>query len=155
MIKAINKKEMDKKLEEIYGVKLPRGQVIQWSKEKLRIFTGDVSERELNFLASIVNVEIIGLYFAFQKDNELRFSFDSLFLAKDAKKNILEINGEQFKQWISGQEIEINEEQKAGLKDSQTQYILLKYKDDVIGCGKYTQTKVLNFIPKERRLRLN
>lgn len=150
MIKTLNKKEMDKRLEQTYGIKLPRGQVIQWSKEKLRVFTGDVSEKELNFLSSIVRVELVGLYLAFQKENELRLSFDSLFLAKDATKNIFELTEEQFKQWISGQEIELD---TSNLKNIDNEYILIRYKQDIVGCGKLAQGKILNFIPKERRLR--
>ena len=100
MIKALNKKEIDKNLEKIYGIKLPRGQIIQQSKERMRIFTGDVSEKELNFLSSIVNVEVIGLYFAFQKENDFRLSFYFLFLAQNATKNILELDEQQFKEWI-------------------------------------------------------
>ena len=151
MIKALDKKEIDKKLEKIYGIKLPRGQIIQQSKEKLRIFTGDVSEKELNFLSSIVNVEVIGLYFAFQKENDFRISFESLFLAQDVKKNVIELNESQFKEWISGQIIEISEKQKTGLGLNED-YVFLKYQENIVGCGKIAENRVLNFVPKERRL---
>ncbi|MCX6741860.1 MAG: hypothetical protein NTX24_01630 [Candidatus Pacearchaeota archaeon] len=163
MIKALDKKEIDKKLEKIYGMKLPRGQIIQQSKEKLRIFTGDVSEKELNFLSSIVNVEVIGLYFAFQKEKEFRLSFDALFLADEATKNILELDDKQFKEWIAGGEIDIDtnnikhgeddsEDSDQSAKKSDNEYIFLKYHDNVVGCGKVTENRVLNFVPKERRL---
>jgi NOL1/NOP2/fmu family ribosome biogenesis protein len=150
MIKTLDKKQIEKNLEKMYGIKLPRGQIIQQSKEKLRIFTGDVSEKELNFLSSIVNVEVIGLYFAFQKEKDFRLSFDALFLAQDATKNILELNEEQFKEWISGQIIEINEKQKSSLNED---YVFLKYQDNIVGCGKLAQNRILNFVPKERRIK--
>lgn len=151
MIKTLDKKEIDRRLEKRYGIKLPRGQIIQQSKEKLRIFTGDVSEKELNFLSSIVNVEVTGLYFAFQKENEFRLSFDSLFLADKATKNVIELDDKQFKEWISGQIIDIDEKQKAGLDED---YIFLKYQGNIVGCGKVADNRVLNFVPKERRLHL-
>jgi NOL1/NOP2/fmu family ribosome biogenesis protein len=154
MIKTLDKKQIEKDLEKLYGIKLPRGQVLQQSKEKLRIFTGDVSEKELNFLSSIVKVEVIGLYLAFQKENEFRLSFDALFLGQNATKNVIELDEEQFKAWIAGIEIDLNEKQQKEKDRITNPFVLLKYQDNIVGCGKLAlaDNRILNFVPKERRL---
>ena len=33
-------------------------------------------------------------------------------------------------------------------------FIILKYKKDFIGCGRYKEGKIFNYVPKERRLRV-
>ena len=33
-------------------------------------------------------------------------------------------------------------------------FVLIKYENDFIGCGKITKDKILNFVPKERRLKV-
>jgi len=38
---------------------------------------------------------------------------------------------------------------KTGLKD----YVVMKYKDDMLGTGRASEEKITNFIPKSRRLR--
>jgi NOL1/NOP2/fmu family ribosome biogenesis protein len=181
--KLLNKKDFDLKIKESYGVQLPRAQFFQFSKEKIRIFTGNLSERELRFLGNILRIEAVGLYFAFTKDDELRISFDSSFLMKDATKNVIELDEEQARQWMAGEEIKIEEEQeriinyidkqevdnikegayntdqdvdkkKGGINNYiKSRYILLRYNQDILGCGKVAENKILNFVPKERRFK--
>ncbi len=155
-LEILSKKDKDKLsnfLEQAYGLGLPRCQIIQSSKERLRIFTGDLSERELMILANTIRIETIGTYLAFikkednEKDSEFRLSFDSSFIFKDATKNILDLDEEQMKLWISGQDL------VAEKISSTYPFMLLRYKEEIIGCGKLTQNKILNFVPKERRIR--
>ena len=61
-------------------------------------------------------------------------------------KNIVEINDEQFHSWIRGNDIEFIDEIVRG-------NVILKYKDDLVGCGKSNGLKVFNYVPKDRRLR--
>jgi NOL1/NOP2/fmu family ribosome biogenesis protein len=156
------KEKIDDFLSETYGTKIPRSQFIQPSRERLRIFSGDLSERELMILMNTIRIETIGLYFAFvkktdkenEKNQDFRLSFDSSFIFKEAKKNVLDLNEEQMRTWISGQDVDTS-----GMKDiiqemnSSYPFILLRYKGEIIGCGKLTQDKILNFVPKERRIK--
>ncbi len=154
------KEEIDDFLNETYGINLPRCQIIQSSRERLRIFSGDLSERELMILINTIRVETTGLYLAFvkktdkenEKNQDFRLSFDSSVILKNATKNIIDLDEEQMKIWISGQDMDINEKIA---KDPKLTYpfILLKYKNEIIGCGKLAQDKILNFVPKERRIK--
>ena len=51
----------------------------------------------------------------------------------------------------SGGEIELNEKQNRK-EDFTYPFILLKYQGNIVGCGKLADLRVLNFVPKERRL---
>jgi len=154
------KQEFNNFLKEKYGFEL-KGQIIKQSTDKLRIFTGNLSEHELNVLAGTVRIETVGLYLATidkNKENHeenIRFSFDASFLGKKATKNVLDLNDEQVKQWFKGNDISL-EEQRPDTDQNSTlmySYIFLKYKDEMVGCGKLVQGKILNFVPKERRIK--
>ena len=149
-----DKEKISELLKDAYGLGLPRCHIIQSSKERLRIFTGDLSERELLILANTIRLETIGLYFAFiknenEKGSEFRLSFDSSLVFKDATKNILELDEGQMKLWISGHDLDIDSDKIELVYP----FVLLRYKEEIIGCGKLTQNKVLNFVPKERRIK--
>jgi NOL1/NOP2/fmu family ribosome biogenesis protein len=148
------KQEIDNLLEENYNIKLPRCQLIQQSKERLRIFTGNLSEHELGILNSTINLDSIGLYFSFFKEKDFRVSFDSCFLFKEARKNVLELDEKQKQKWLAGEDVEINLE-NINKNNFTSNFIFLRYKQDIVGCGKFvpSQNKILNFVPKERRIK--
>jgi NOL1/NOP2/fmu family ribosome biogenesis protein len=155
MINILNKKQKERFnnfLEENYNIEI-KGQIIKQSNNKLRIFTGNLSEHELNILMGTVRVETIGLYLAKIDDKNpenIRFSFDASFLAKNVKKNVLEVNDFQATEWFKGNDIEIESNTHTPYT---YQYIFLKYKDEIVGCGKIAENKILNFVPKERRIK--
>ncbi|MFH1823554.1 MAG: hypothetical protein ABH817_02475 [archaeon] len=137
-------KEIENFFKDTYGFELPTCKIIKKGKDKLRIFTGDISEHEFNILSHLLRIEIAGMYLTFDKDNETRLSYDASYLAKNAKNNLFEVNEKQFKLWMSGEDI-------PSTKKFKEKFVLIKYKSDIIGCGKATQEKILNFVPKERR----
>ncbi|MCX6747325.1 MAG: hypothetical protein NTU63_04310, partial [Candidatus Pacearchaeota archaeon] len=61
------------------------------------------------------------------------------------KKNIIELDDLQAEEWFKGHDLEIKE-QNNGFK-------VLKYKDDFVGCGKLSNNRLTNFVPKERRIK--
>jgi len=142
------KREIQENLKETYGIDLDFSYaLLQSGKDKLRIFTGDINEHELQVLNSLVRIDAIGLYFAFLKDKELRLSLDSSILfARNASKNILELNKEQAISWMSGRNL--HNEQFEQLPNSKI--ILLKYNRDILGVAKVSDS-IWNFVPKERR----
>ena len=142
------KQEIQDFLEQTYEIELPKCQFIQQSKDRIRIFTGNLSEKELGILNNAINLETIGAYFSFSKEKDFRISFDSCFLFKEAKKNVLVLDEEQKQKWLAGEEIPIE-----NTKEFTYPFVLLKYKQDIIGCGKLAQGRVLNFVPKERRIK--
>lgn len=118
--------------------------LIKQSKEKIRIFTGNLSSSDLIRLAKILTIDSIGLYFAFLKEHDFRLSFDAAILYGKDSKEFIEINSEEAKLWLSGKAIEKN--------ISKNGYFLIKHNNDILGCGKLVDKKILNFVPKERRI---
>jgi len=164
---TLNKKQkekLDNFFKDKYGLEL-KGQILKQSQEKLRIFTGNLSEHELAVLANTVRVETIGIYLATIDENketheeDIRFSFDASFLAKKATKNIIELDDEQVKDWFQGNDLIFEKQSpssdKLKLASIDYPFVFLKYKDEIVGCGKLTsdKDKILNFVPKERRIK--
>lgn len=124
------------------------------TNSKLRIFSGLISKDELLAWMRDIRVDNIGLYFA-SLENGLRMSLDAVhLLAAQVSKNILEIDDIQAEKWFHGHELSIDELKKTceldGLKEG---FIIIKNKGDFIGVGKLSRTKILNFMPKERRIK--
>ena len=75
-------------------------------------------------------------------------------LKKQIIKNIVELQGEQEKQWFYGKDILLNEEQQEKYKVFEN-YVAVLCEGDFVGTGKLSQDKKLlsNFLPKERRVK--
>ena len=109
-------------------------------EKKIFIFNKDL---EIDF--SRIRVNSLGLYFANIK-NELRLSIEgSQLIGPNSRKNILEVSNSQLQDWMHGRDIETEKEFKG--------FVLIKNKNDFYGSGKYKEGKILNYIPKERRLK--
>jgi len=83
------------------------------------------------------------LYFLSIVKDGLRLSIDGSQLFK-AKKNILELDKKGFEKWMTGEEL---------ILEKENGYFLIKYNDDFLGCGKSTGNKILNYVPKARRVK--
>lgn len=138
------KKQFEEKIKERFEIILPRCLLIKGGKNKIRLFTGDFSEHELNIIKGIIRLETVGMYYSqFDKNNEIRLAFSASNLFK-ASKNILELDEKQMKEWFKGEDLNIKFKNRG--------YVLLKYDDMIIGCGKATSDKIINFVPKEKRI---
>ena len=64
-----------------------------------------------------------------------------------AKKNVIELNDSERNSWMKGEEL---------IKDlgEKSRFVVLKNKNDILGCGRYKEKKLFNYVPKERRLRV-
>lgn len=106
------------------------------------LISRDVEKLDLQGL----NVESLGLYFGQVRNDELRLSIEgSQVIGKAASRNVLEVGGDEFAQWISGNDLE---KDYAGCSG----YVIVKRGTDFIGCGKCKDGRILNFVPKARRL---
>ena len=142
--------EILSKLNKQFGIqKLPENSVlIKIGKEKIFLFNGNFSEEQIKNLEKITFIERIGIYFAkiFLPTNEIKLSIEGTQTLKNQiTKNIFEINNEQLENWMRGEELNI----QTGLKG----IVVIKYKDNLLGCGKASENKIGNFMPKSRRLR--
>lgn len=139
------KEEIKELLKKMYNIKISMPyHLIKQAKNKMRIFTGDIKAQDLLILNSILTVETIGLYFASLEDG-LRLGFDSAMLyAKEADKSTIILNKEEAEKWLKGHNLD---------KDShETGFVVVKHDFDILGIGKATGKKLLNFVPKERRI---
>lgn len=119
------------------------GMWIETGREKLRLFSGNVSQEDLQELREIARIEIIGLYFARAEKDGLRLSFDAPFFL-NSPKSVLEISSAEVKEWMRGNDIK---------KECASGVYILMSGTDFVGCGVSDGTTVHNFVPKERRVR--
>lgn len=100
-----------------------------------------------NIAISKLKIDSIGMYFATINATEFRLSIEgSQIVGKVAKKNVFEISKGLAKEWMQGKDIEINVPAEDGA------FVILKNGSDYLGCGKYKQNLILNFVPKTRRV---
>ena len=111
-------------------------------KNKIYLVNKDISKLDLSKL----NINNIGLYFGeLTKNNELRLSIEgSQIVGEKAKKNVIEVNEKQAKQWFRGEFVETKEQGNA--------FVILKHNKDFLGCGRLVDGKVLNYVAKARRI---
>ena len=142
---STDKKKIIEQLNKQFGVTDLPYLIIQFGKEKLRLYSGILSKEELYYLDNEIRIENIGLYFAKWETEGIRLTLDGVQLLKNQiTKNILELNDKQADEWLKGNDLEIKEE---------TGWKILKHKNEFIGCGKSTGEKISNFMPKERRIK--
>ncbi|MBU0979569.1 MAG: hypothetical protein KJ709_02085 [Nanoarchaeota archaeon] len=90
-----------------------------------------------------LRIETAGNYIAKQQIDGLSLSIEgSQLIGPTATKNVVEIDAISAKAWMNGQDIE---GQGQG-------YVIIRYQDDFLGSGKASDGKILNRIPKIRRL---
>lgn len=123
--------------------------------EKIRAYSGGLSNEEIIALWRLFPIEGVGIYFGTQSINrhgvkECRLSLDALHSIQDQiTKNILELDEKQVIEWFRGNNLELKNNQKV-LKG----FVAVKFGDDFLGTGRVSNDGVLqNFLPKERRIR--
>jgi len=95
-----------------------------------------------------IRINSIGLYFGETFHNEIRLSIEgSQLIGKDCTKNILELNEKESKEWLKGIDIDKEVEDRG--------FVIIKHDKDFLGCGKAVESKILNYVPKNRRLRVS
>ncbi len=141
------KQEILDKLNQQFGIKKVDGIISMRGQERLFLFQGNFDERKIRELESTISVERVGIYFGKIADDKIRLSIEGVQILKEQiAKNIFEIQTEEdLEKWMKGNELNI----KTGKKD----FLIIKYKDDFLGCGKASEEKITNFIPKNRRLK--
>ncbi|MBT4651722.1 hypothetical protein HOC13_04345 [Candidatus Woesearchaeota archaeon] len=112
--------------------------------EKGRVFivNKEISRIDLDKL----RMDRAGVYFLeITRSGDMRVSMEGAWMiGKKAKKNVVVLNDKETKQYFMGEELDkdLGEEKK---------WVLLKVKKDVIGCAKYKEGRILNFMPKIHR----
>jgi len=132
--------EILKLLEEQFGIDV--GEM-----EKYRFL---VSSNERIFILScsgypeIKDKYFMGCYFGKKERDGLRLSIEgSQIVGTHAKKGIVDITYDECVRWMSGEDI---------TREGVTGYVILKWKDLILGCGKGNGRYIKNWIPADRRL---
>ena len=109
---------------------------------KNRIFV--VNRGISNIDLSKLRINSIGMYFC-DIENEIRLSIEgSQIIGPKSTKNVVEIDEEQAKKWLKGEDLEV--------KGDYSGFVILKNNDDFFGTGRFKEGKILNYVAKERRI---
>ena len=109
---------------------------------KIYITTKEIANIDLTKL----RINNIGLYFAKIEDDGIRLSIEgSQLIGKKVNKNIIELSVGESKLWFLGNDLDYSGKEKG--------YVILKHKNDFLGCGKIKNNKILNYIDKGRRIK--
>ncbi|MFH1649282.1 MAG: hypothetical protein ABIA93_01915 [Candidatus Woesearchaeota archaeon] len=144
VMQVLNGKEV-KKLHEVlheqFGITENVGAVfLQTSKDKIQISTRSLGDIDMQKL----RIDTLGLYFGQWMVDGFRLSIEgSQIVAKKATKNLIELTREQWESWLHGEDMEIEHDDA---------FVLVMYNGECYGCGKASKGKLLNYVPKARRL---
>ena len=148
-LKILNQKEkaeIEYKLHEQFGISSVPGMIVMRGQERLFLFSGSFTEKDIKNLEKCTFIERMGVYFAKIVDDSLRLSIEgSQILKEQIDKNIFELDEKQAEEWMKGHELPI--------KTGSHGFIIMKHEGDFLGTGKASEEKIGNFIPKNRRLK--
>ncbi len=134
-------KKLNKQLKEQFGNEFNFKEYLTFKTPRDRIYIVNKGFSDVD--VAKLKINNIGLYFLSVMADGLRLSIEGSQLFK-AKKNILELKKSDFEGWMTGEDLDLEYEKG---------YVLIKYKDDFLGCGKSMGEKVLNYVPKPRRVK--
>lgn len=87
-----------------------------------------------------------GLYFGKLDKDGIRLTIEGSYLiGPSAKKGVFEVEGDKAIKWMSGEDI----------KGESRGYVIIKWGNYFLGCGKGNGREIRNFIPKRRRISAN
>lgn len=128
--------EVQRLLEEQFGIRRLPFQLEERGKGRFYAFTCDFEGSHHR-----------GIYFGTLERGSFRLSIDGAALAgKLATRNVVEVGDEEAERWMRGEDIDVeNAEEIRG-------YVLIKWRNFFIGCGRGDGTKIKNFVAKNRRI---
>ncbi len=148
-----DKEKIEKKLN-YYGIKDLPYLLTKSGKEKIRGYSGSLSVKQIIDLNNEVGIELLGLYLMHEYHDNMRLSFDAISALKSQiTENILELDDKQAEEFLKGRDIALTNEDKEKFKNETKGFKIIKHKSDLIGTGKLIEDRIVNYMPKERRLR--
>lgn len=148
-LKILNSKEIKqilKLIENQWNAKLKLDHAfLKNNKNRVFIVNKDISKIDLSKL----RINSIGMYFCETRNNEIRLSIEgSQLVGPKSSKNIIEIDEEQTKQWLKGEDLEIKENNHSG-------FLIIKHNNYFLGTGRFKNNKILNYVSKSRRINIS
>ena len=138
-------KRLRQKFVEEYGTFI-KGEYAFLKNEKDRIFleNKDIAKVELKNL----RLDKMGLYFCESKKGIIRLSLQgAAFFVQNKEnevKNKLELSKDEIVEYFKG--VDLNKD----LGD-ESKFVILMYEGNVVGCSKYKDGVILNYLPKTNR----
>jgi NOL1/NOP2/fmu family ribosome biogenesis protein len=150
VLNAKEKAEIGEYLFSYYGISsLPS--VLLLSKDN-NLFT--ISEKLRDIPIKNMRVNSLGLYLGEWRHRELRLSMEGAqFWGLQATKNILSLSASDARKWLTGENLDVQEE------DLPEGFKLVSYlhpktnKLDFLGCGRLRERVLANYVPKARRVK--
>jgi NOL1/NOP2/fmu family ribosome biogenesis protein len=117
-------------------------QYVVFSNEEDKYY---VATREVEgYLDRSMRIERIGVYFGQDVHGELRLSIEgSQMIGPHATKHVITLTPEQRADWMLGKDIVIEEEHPQ-------KFHIVRCGEDFLGCGKFKNGLLHNYVPKER-----
>jgi len=141
-------RQITEKLKEQFGIHNIKGIFVKKGRERIFLFQGNFTSKEIYEINEITPIERAGVYIGkyVPAEEAIRLSIEGTQVFRDQiNKNIFELDREQAEEWMSGNEL--------NLKPGTRGFVVMKFQDDLLGCGKASEEKITNFIPKNRRLK--
>jgi len=140
LLSKANIKKILKELSNLYGIRNLKLNYLFFKNPQNKIY---IINKDYNKLKDS-KFNAIGLYFAKRELPGLRLSIEgSQIIGPLATKNIFEIK--DLKDYMTSKNIPCDKKLKS--------FVIIKHKEDYLGSGLYKQEKILNYLPKERRLK--
>lgn len=177
IIRGGEKKKFFAKMKEQFGIEKKSWILVKGGKGRIRAFSGSMTREEIDEMCGLIGVETLGLYVG-KMDNDLRLSLDGTHVLKnEIVKGFIELNSEKAGVWLSGKDLDFsqggtlptpeltldNSDKKLKRVRSPTHedgknklpngIWAIKYGDNFLGCGIVSDGKLLNHVPKERRVK--
>jgi NOL1/NOP2/fmu family ribosome biogenesis protein len=142
-LKILNRKELKRILSLVeynFGSKFPEDKAYLLSgKDRLYMVNKELSmidDKE-------IRIDSIGLYIGTLSNGQFRPSIEGSQILKP-KKSFIEVSKEQIEFWMAGKDLDVSKN-LTGVK-------IVKYGEDYAGSGVAKEGKLLNHVPKERRI---
>ncbi len=145
-LKILNSREIKEILSMIEGqwgarMKLEYG-FLKNNKNRYFIVNREISKIDISKL----KLNNVGMYFCEIDAKGIRLSIEgSQIIGPEATKNEVGIEEDEMKRWFMGEALHKECENCSG-------FVVLKNKNDCLGCGKYSNGKILNYVSKARRI---
>ncbi|NJE61360.1 hypothetical protein [Thermococcus sp. 21S7] len=89
-----------------------------------------------------------GVYFGRVESDGIRLSIEGSFLVgPKATKNVVELDDERARRYLAGESVEIGDDSLHG-------WVIVKWRSYYLGSAKAKEGRLINYVPKERRLKL-
>lgn len=109
--------------------------------QAIKIISRDVEK----IMGANMNIDSMGLRIGKHLTDGILLSIEGAqLIGPQCTKNIVNLEYDDMRKWLKGFEVEVD--------NDENKFVIIKYQDDFIGTGKQKNGKIINNIPKGRRL---